>query len=73
MDLNTVKEITNRGEMKMKLYTYHKLIDGIDNIYNSLEEGSTEREWVDSSWSDICYYLVENFNMMVKDSVKEVK
>ena len=50
MDLNTVKEIANRDEMKMKLFTYHKLIDGIDYIYNSLEEGSPKKDWIDGGW-----------------------
>ena len=72
MDLNTVKEITNKDEMKMKLFTYHKLIDGIDDIYNSLSEGSPKKDWIDGSWKEICNSLVEHFEMMVEDSLTEV-
>ena len=63
----SVTELKTKKEMKMKLYTYARLIDYIDNYYvTRTEEGSSKRDWIDDNWKSILYNLGEEFERMVK-------
>jgi len=72
---NFIDEVVNdkmglktKEEMKMKLFTYHKLIEWIDDYYETeTKEGTPKREWIDGNWKELCRSLGETFEGMVED------
>jgi len=67
--MKSVKELNTKEEMKEKLYTYHKLIDWIDEYYyEDTKEGSHERNYIDNNWKELCRMLGEYFEEAVQSS-----
>ena len=65
--MKSVKELTTKEEMKEKLYTYHKLIDWIDEYYyEDTTEDSHERNYIDNNWKELCRMLGEYFEETVQ-------
>ena len=66
--MKSIKEITNKEEMKWKLFTYHKLIDWMDDYYfNDTEMTEQKRVWIGDNWIELCRSLGETFEEMVED------
>ena len=66
--VNDEMGLKTKEEMKMKLFTYHKLIEWIDDYYyTETEKDSSKRGWIDDNWTELCRQLGVVFEELVED------